>query len=64
VTRAFTFDFSRSSTFFFVASGVSAPAITGETKAIRFPSGNHFGLETPSGISVTRSASPPSSGRI
>ena len=62
VTRAFTLFFSRASTAFFVASGDSAPATTWETKARRVPSGNHFGPETPSGISVRRSGSPPSTG--
>ncbi len=54
--------FSRASSAFFVASGVSDPAITEETNAMREPSGNHFGLETESGISVSRSGSPPSTG--
>ena len=29
---------------------------------MRVPSGNHFGFETASGISVSRSGSPPSTG--
>jgi len=47
-----------------VASGVKCPVIKGARKAIRRPSGNHRGSDTPSGRSVTFSASPPSKGRM
>ena len=43
VTRALTLFFSRASSAFFVASGVSEPAMTWETNAMRLPSGSHFG---------------------
>ena len=60
--RALTFDFSRASSACFVSAGDSAPATTCAAKTMRLPSASHFGLETEVGMSVTRSASPPSSG--
>ena len=62
LVRALTFDFSRASSAFLVSAGDSAPATTWAAKTMRLPSGSHFGLATEVGMSVTRSASPPSSG--
>ena len=62
MTRAFTLFFSRASRAFFVSAGLSDPATTWDTNAIRLPS-THFGFVTASGISVNRSGSPPSTAR-
>ena len=47
-----------------MASGVKCPVMSGAKNAMRRPSGNQRGSITPSGRSVTFSASPPSSGRM
>ncbi len=60
VTCAFTFESLRSFSRLACAASVFKSGQTLDTKAMRFPSGNHFRAAAPVAIFVTRSASPPS----
>jgi hypothetical protein len=59
---AFDFDFSRSSSRSRAFCKSVTSGHTREMKAMRAESGNHFGVATPVGTSLTRTASPPSAG--